>query len=113
MSSSFGRDSRGIDSKAKPDRSRRGSPFAWRRTLAQLDGRHTIEDAPQYAREYFSVEESNQSSTYRELLGVYACLQAMTHMCAGKLVLFHVDAQKLSGCGEPWQPAVAPQRART
>ena len=31
-------------------------------------GGHTNEDAPHYARDYFSVEESPQSSTYRELL---------------------------------------------
>jgi hypothetical protein len=34
----------------------------------------TIEDAPKYAREYFSEEESFQSSTYRELLGVFRFL---------------------------------------
>jgi len=36
-------------------------------------GGNTMEDAPQYAREYFLVEERSQSSTYRELLGVYKC----------------------------------------
>ena len=60
-------------------------------------GGHTMEDAPQYAREYFSAEESAQSSTFRELLGVYRCLQAMSHLCAGKLVVFQVDAQNLLG----------------
>ena len=34
---------------------------------------HTMEDAPHYAREYFSEEERSQSSTYRELLGVFRC----------------------------------------
>ena len=57
-----------------------------------------MEDAPQYAREYFSEEESAQSSTYRELLGVFRCLQAMVHLCEGKLfVFFQVDAQNLLG----------------
>jgi len=60
-------------------------------------GGHTIEDVPQYSRESFSAEESSQSCTYRELLGVYMCLQAMTRVCAGKLVLFQVDAQNLLG----------------
>ena len=32
---------------------------------------YTIEDAPIYAQDYFSEEESPQSSTYGELLGVY------------------------------------------
>ena len=51
-------------------------------------GGHTMEDAPQYAREYFSEEESSQSSTYRELLRVFRCLHAMVHVCEGKFVLF-------------------------
>ncbi len=51
-------------------------------------GGHTMEDAPHYAREYFSAEESSQSSTSRELLGVYRCLQAMVHLCEGKFVVF-------------------------
>ena len=60
-------------------------------------GGHPIEDALLYAREYFSEEESSQSSTYRDLLGVYMCLHAMIHVCAGKMVLFQVDAQNLLG----------------
>jgi hypothetical protein len=36
-------------------------------------GGQRMKDAPHYAREYFS-EESSQSSTYRELLGVFRCL---------------------------------------
>ena len=56
-----------------------------------------MEDAPHYAREYFSAEESSQSSTYRELLGVFRCLQAMIHLCEGKFVVFQVDAQNLLG----------------
>ena len=54
-----------------------------------------MEDAPQYAREYFSEEESAQSSTYRELLGVFRCLQAMVHLCEGKFVVFQVDAHNM------------------
>jgi hypothetical protein len=65
------------------------SDFGW--------GGHTMEDAPQYAREYFTAEESSQSSTYRELLGVFRCLQAMIHLCEGKFVVFQVDAQNLLG----------------
>ena len=56
-----------------------------------------MEDAPQYAREYFSGEESSQSSTYLELLGVFKCLHAMVHLCEGKFVVFHVDAQNMLG----------------
>ncbi len=51
-------------------------------------GGHIMEDAPQYAREYFSEEESSRSSTYRELLRVFMCLQAMVHLCEGKFVVF-------------------------
>ncbi len=57
-------------------------------------GGHTMEDAPRYAREYFSAEESSQSSTYRELLAVFRCLHAMVHLCEGKFVVFQVDAEK-------------------
>ncbi len=60
-------------------------------------GGHIIEDSPQYAREYFSEEKSPQSSTYRELLGVLRCLQAMVYLCEGKFVMFHVEAQNLLG----------------
>ena len=56
------------------------SDFGW--------GDHTMEDAPQYAREHFSEEESSQSSTYRELLGAFRCLYAMVHLCEGKFVVF-------------------------
>ena len=58
-------------------------------------GGHTMEDAPHYARDYFSEEESSQSSTYRELLGVFMCLQAMVHLCEGQFVVFQVDSQSL------------------
>ncbi len=55
------------------------SDFGW--------GGHTMEDAPQYTREYFSEEESSQSSTYREFLGVCMCLQARVHVCEEKFVV--------------------------
>jgi hypothetical protein len=60
-------------------------------------GGHSMEDAPQYAQEYFSEEESSQSSTYLELLGVFRCLHAMVHVCEGKFVVFEVDAQNMHG----------------
>ncbi len=50
-----------------------------------------------YAHEYFSEEECGTSSTYRELLGVLRCLCAMMHACAGKFVVFQVDAHNLLG----------------
>ncbi len=49
------------------------------------------------AREYLSDWEAVQSSTYRELLGVSRCLQAMVHMCEGRFVVMQVDAQNLLG----------------
>ncbi len=35
--------------------------------------------------------------SYRELLGVLRCLRAMLRVCAGKCVVFQVDAQNLLG----------------
>jgi hypothetical protein len=49
------------------------------------------------AREYFTWEESVESSTFRELLGVLRCLQALVHLCIGKFVVVQVDAQNLLG----------------
>ncbi len=49
------------------------------------------------AREYFSEWEVVQSSTYRELLGISFCLQAMVHMCEVRFVVLHVDAANLLG----------------
>ncbi len=71
---------------------------------------HTIEDAPQYAREYFSAEESSQSSANRELLGVYMCVDAMTHVCARKSVLFQVDAQNLLSVVNRGSPRLSLQK---
>ncbi len=59
----------------------------------------------EHAHEYFSKEESVESSTYRELLGVFRCLQAMISLCERKMVFFQVDAQNLLGIvnrGSPW-----------
>ncbi len=49
------------------------------------------------AREYFIWNESVESSTFRELLGVLRCLQALVHLCIGKFVVVQVDAQNLLG----------------
>ena len=38
-----------------------------------------------------------ESSTYRELLGVFKCLQAIISLCEGKFVVFQVDAKNLLG----------------
>ena len=65
------------------------SDFGW--------GGHTMQGVTEYAHEYFSAEECATSSTYRELLGVLRCLRAMMHVCAGKFVVFQVDAQNLLG----------------
>ncbi len=60
-------------------------------------GGHTMQGVREYAHEYFSEAECYESSTYRELLGVMRCLWSMVHLCAGKLVMFQVDAQNLLG----------------
>jgi len=49
------------------------------------------------AREYFSEWEARESSTYRELVGVCRCLQAMVHKCEGRFVVLQVDAMNLQG----------------
>ena len=51
----------------------------------------------EHTHEYFSMEESVESLTYRELLGVFRCLHAMVGLCEGKFVVFQVDAQTLLG----------------
>jgi len=50
-----------------------------------------------YAHEYFSEAESVEFSTYRELLGVLKCLRSLMHLCAGRSVVFQVDAKNLLG----------------
>jgi hypothetical protein len=60
-------------------------------------GGHTMQGVIEYAHEYFSEEECGTSSTYRERLGVLRCLRAMLHVCAGKFVVFQVNAQNLLG----------------
>ncbi len=54
--------------------------------ISEWGGGHAVKVAPEYAREYFSEEESSQSLTYRELLEVFRCLQAMVHVCEGSEV---------------------------
>ena len=46
-------------------------------------------------REYFTWEESVNSSTFRELLGVFRCLQALVHLRIYKFVVLQVDAPNL------------------
>jgi len=57
----------------------------------------TIQGVTEYAHESFSEAESTESSTCRELIGVLMCLQSMANLCAGKFVVFQVDAQNLLG----------------
>ncbi len=51
----------------------------------------------EHAHKYFSQEENAKSSTFREFLGVFRCLQVMISMCQGKVVVFQVDARNLLG----------------
>jgi hypothetical protein len=37
-------------------------------------GGHTMQGVVEHAHEYFSKEESEESSTFRELLGIFMCL---------------------------------------
>ncbi len=70
-------------------RQRAGSLFAWPQMPAtSYWGGHTVQGAPEYADEYFSQEESVESSTFRELLGVLRCLKSMVLLCEGKFVVF-------------------------
>ena len=54
----------------------------------RMGGGLTLQGAPEYAHEYFSQEESVESSTFRELLGVIRCLKSMVLLCEGKFVVF-------------------------
>jgi len=49
------------------------------------------------AREYYTCEESGESSTFREFLGFLRCLQALVHLRIGKFVVVQFDAQNLIG----------------
>jgi hypothetical protein len=60
-------------------------------------GGHTLSGVRYVAHEYFSPWEAIQSSTYRELLGVNRCLQALLDRCKGKFVVLQVDAMNLLG----------------
>ena len=55
------------------------SDFAW--------GGHTMTVPMELAREYFSEWVAVKSFTYRELLGVYRCLQSMLLRCEGRFVV--------------------------
>ena len=58
-------------------------------------GGHTMQCVVEHAHGFFSKEEGAESSTYRELLGVFRCLQAMIGLCEGKFMVFQVDAHNL------------------
>ena len=58
-------------------------------------GERNMQGVQEYAHEYVSETESTESSTCRELIGVLKCVQSMVHLCAGKCVVFQVDAQTL------------------
>jgi hypothetical protein len=60
-------------------------------------GGYTLQGALEYAHEYFSQEESVESSTFQKLLGVLWCLKSMILLREGKFVVFHVYAQNLLG----------------
>ena len=57
----------------------------------------TLTGPREVAHEYFTEEESRESSTFRELLGVRRCLQALVRRCEGRLVVLQVDAMNLLG----------------
>jgi hypothetical protein len=63
------------------------SDFAW--------GERTMFGPMELAREYFLEWEAVRSSAYRELLGIFWCLEALVHMCDGIFVVLQVDAQNL------------------
>ena len=56
-----------------------------------------MQGVPEYAHQYFSEAESTESLKCRELIGVLICLHSMVHLCAGKFVVFLVDAHNLEG----------------
>ena len=60
-------------------------------------GGHTMQGVVEHAPEYFSQEEIAESSTFRELLGVFRCLPTMISLCQWKFDVFQVDAQNLLG----------------
>ena len=60
------------------------SNFAW--------GGHTLVGSLLTTRENFTCEESVEFSTFRVLLGVFRCPQALVHICIGKFVVVYVDA---------------------
>ena len=112
MSSSFGKDSRGADSKAESGRPRRGSPSTWRRTPTILDGGTYHRGCPTiYPGVFLGKEELlvfNVPGTLWSLkvfAGDDACVRREVGVVLG-------GRAKPFGCDGPWQPAAAPQRAR-
>ncbi len=79
------------------------SDFAWER--------HTMTGLVEITREYISEWEAVQSSTYRGLLGVSRCLQAMVQMCEGIFLVLQVDADNLLGFVNRGSPKAHHQRA--
>ena len=59
-------------------------------------GGHTMQGFVEHAHDYFSKEESVESSTYRELISVFMCLHAMIGLCEGKFMVFQVDAKNVT-----------------
>ncbi len=57
----------------------------------------TLSGVTYVAHEYFSAWKAIQSSTYRDLLGVNRCLQALLDRCKGKFVVLQVDVVNLLG----------------
>jgi len=70
MSYFCGKSSRASGSRARSSRPWKGYRSGWPRmpTHSAREEGHTMQCAPQYAREYFSEEVCVESSTYRELL---------------------------------------------
>jgi len=64
--------------------------------ISRVGGRPMI-GPMEIARKYFSEWEAVESSTYRELLGVYWCMQCMLHIYEGRYVVLQVDAANLMG----------------
>jgi hypothetical protein len=64
-----------------------------------------MQGAPRYAREHLE-EECVESSTYRELIGVFRCVQSMVGLCEDTFVAFHVGAQKLLGVVNRGSPRI-------
>ena len=58
-------------------------------------GAHTLSGPSDIAHEFFSAEECSESSTYRELLGVFRSLQSFIDRCRNSFVVYQVDSMNL------------------